>query len=797
MTKLLLSICFTVSLSLFLNITALAAEVSLGSVRGRLIDRVDHLPLVDANVIITGTTHTAVTDTAGNFTIPEVKHGSYSVAATKLGYLPQVISDVVVVPGRSTDLEFFLEPSAIQGNEVVVRRSFFRRTPDLPTSNRSLRSEEVRRAPGSVEDVQRVIQALPGVAGANDQTNEIVVRGGSPIENLTLIDGIEIDNINHFPTQSSSGGPISALNVSFLKDINFSTGGYSARYGDKASSVLVLELRDGDRNKWQKQAELSMAGAGVEIEGPYGDGKGTFIGSIRRSYLSLIQGAIGLTAVPNYYDGQFRSSWDFSPSTKGSLYGMYSHDWIFIDSDKPDAWSRGAETVHAKYTRCVLGGRLRWVRGWGMGDAIIARSSTYFDESVLNMPENQLEYLNKSTEIVDQLHLNFSGAIYSGDEWSAGLSLKPISYIYDNWFLPDTIKYDFDRDGNSDTTVVEPPWGADRQVSTFKSAAYLQYRWKPISNLMFIGGLRHDGFALSHRSVLAPRASVRWDIDGLTALSFATGVYYQSLPLFYHLWDPDGGNERLPFTRADHYVLSLTHEIGEGRLASVELFTKAYSELPVDENELRQNDDPAFRSWRYLPVGTKTAEGVELFLQKKKVADWYGTFSYSLGRSMTDNSLSVFASDYDFRQVATVVAGRDFSLVEKPWFNDFQRSWYGWWSYALPLNGDELTLSSRYRYVSGRPYTPKVWRTAPPRMGEFWDESADVNSARYPDYARWDVRWDSKWFAGNRSVTVFMEVQNVTNRPNVAEYLYDDDDPEVTTAYQFAFFFIGGVRVSF
>ncbi len=780
----------------FLTISnALATEVAPGSISGKLLDRTDHTPLANATIIVAGTAHAIASDSAGFFNISDIKHGSYSVEASKLGYLSQAISDVIINPGRTTELEFLLEPTALQSGEVVIRTGYFRRTPDLPTSNRSLRTEEIRRAPGSAEDVQRVIQALPGVAGANDQTNEIVVRGGSPTENLTLLDGIEVDNINHFPTQSSSGGPISALNISFLKDVTFSTGGFSARYGDKASSVMALELRDGDRAAWLTEAELSMAGAGIDVEGPFAEGQGTFIGSIRRSYLSLIQGAIGLTAVPNYYDGQFRTSWDFSSTVKGSVYGMYSHDWIFIEAEEPDAWSRGVESVKAKYGRYMLGGRVKWVRWWGIGEVVIGSTGTSYNEQVIEMPEYRLKYNNDATETVNQLHLNFSGKTFGQDEWSAGFSLKPITYDYDNWFLPDTIDYDFNWDGTLDTTVVSPPWGLSRKVNTLKSAAYLQYRWRPRSDITIIGGLRHDGFALSKKYVIAPRGSIRWDLDGQTAVSFASGIYYQTLPLFYYAYDPNGGNEHLPYSRADHYVLSFTREIDDGRLATIEYFRKNYTNLPVEENSLRQLTDPTFRSWLYIPVGTKYAEGVELFLQQKKVTDWYGTFSYSFGKSTTHNSLQSFPSDYDFRQVATVVAGRDFSLVNKYWFNDLQKAWYGWWTYMLPLNGDVVTLSSRFRYVTGRPYTPKVWRLAPPRMGEFWDDSGEENSARYPDYARWDVRWDSKWYAGSRSVTVFLEVQNVLNRANVADYFYDDGNPEVTTAYQFPFFFVGGVRV--
>jgi len=408
-----------------------------------------------------------------------------------------------------------------------------------------------------------------------------------------------------------------------------------------------------------------------------------------------------------------------------------------------------------------------------------------------------LTYRNDATETIDQIHLNLSGRISRSDEWSAGISLKPIQYDYDNWFDPETTYYDFNSDEIPDTTVVTPPWGADRTMNTLKTAGYFQYRWKPSASLLVTGGLRHDMLLISEQQEIAPRLSLRWDLPRGVSLSLASGIYYQSLPFFYLTWDPDGMNEKLPFMRADHYVAGLSKEIGKGMLVSFEGFYKEYSKIPVEEDDLRNDEDPTFRSYRYLSVGTKTAYGVEFFLQQKKVDDWYGTLSYSTGKSNSDNTIREMPADYDFRHVATIVAGKDFSLIEKDWFKDLQHNWYGWWTYVLPLSGDVVTLSSRYRYVSGRPYTPRIWVTRPPEMGYRWVDSGNDNSGRYPDYARWDIRWDSKWYAGNKSVTVFMEAQNVTNRANVAQYLYSDDDPEMDTAYQFGFFFVGGVRIAF
>ena len=111
----------------------------------------------------------------------------------------------------------------------------------------------------------------------------------------------------------------------------------------------------------------------------------------------------------------------------------------------------------------------------------------------------------------------------------------------------------------------------------------------------------------------------------------------------------------------------------------------------------------------------------------------------------------------------------------------------------LPLNGDEVTISTRWRYVTGGPYTTKIWTDAGPELNYHWEDSGQTNSARMPDYSRWDVRWDSKWFAGGKSVVVFIEVQNWLDRANVADYLYGDDGA-VDTVHQFRFFFVGGVR---
>lgn len=99
------------------------------------------------------------------------------------------------------------------------------------------------------------------------------------------MDNIEIPNINHFPFQGTSGGAINLLNVDYIQDVNFSSGGFSVLYGDKLSSVMDISLREGNRDKFEAQANLNLAGFGGQAEGPIAKGRGAWMFSLNRSYL--------------------------------------------------------------------------------------------------------------------------------------------------------------------------------------------------------------------------------------------------------------------------------------------------------------------------------------------------------------------------------------------------------------------------------------------------------------------------------------------------------------------------------
>lgn len=257
----------------------------------------------------------AATGTSGEFVINNVPVGSYSLLFSYIGYEPVAKADVIVKSQRITFVDAELKLSSVEMKGVVVRPGYFAEAEDQSTSVIGFSREEIRRAPGSAGDVSRIVFGLPAVAKVSDTKNSLIVRGGGPTENGFYIDNIEIPNINHFPEQGSSGGPIGMLNVDFIGDVNFHTGSFSTVYGDKLSSIMDISFRKGNQDELDAQIDMSFAGFGAIAEGALPDGSGSWFFSARRSFLDLIVKAIGEdeTSLPQYSDLQGKLFFDLSP----------------------------------------------------------------------------------------------------------------------------------------------------------------------------------------------------------------------------------------------------------------------------------------------------------------------------------------------------------------------------------------------------------------------------------------------------------------------------------------------------
>jgi hypothetical protein len=841
---------FTVVLVFMSVLVSAESEKKSGTVTGQLIDGVTQQPLVGANIVIIELPAIgASTDPDGNFTIGNVPVGEYSLRTSLLGYTQAVLTNVVVSTGRSSKIKIRMFEEAIAVGEVVVRADYFSSEGSIsPISTIGLNSAEVKRSPGSALDMQRIMQNLPSVANSNDQSNELIVRGGAPDENLTIMDHIEIPTTNHFPNQFNSGGPINMVNVDLIEDIRFSTGGFPANYGDKLSSVMDISLRDGDKDRSiAGEASAHFAGIGTLLEGGFAGGKGTWILSARQSFLETVDkitgiSAIGITAIPKYYDLQSKITYEFSPTQKVIVNGIFGDDRILIEGmpdEKNDQKlfvkdSTGVETVDAHTKQYAVGATLRSLYGangyslfslYLLGNRydIDVREDYMYREydgegevSTYRRLLSRPIYRNDATERLIGAKYDLIFRLYDHHELSAGFNLLTAEKFDNNvFFNSDTIRFDFNGDGAWDNTSTFRN-GQSHTVIGFadeiKAGGYISDKIRVSDRLTATAGVRYDYFTYSQRGNVSPRINVSYElIPMVTKVNAAYGEYYQTLsfPLY---GDYSGGktNQYLDNAHARHVVVGIEHIFGEGLKGTLEAYFKQYDKLPVEEQFIN-SADRTFRSDKRLSVGKRRSSGIEIFLQQKQVEGLYYTFSLSYSSTVTtDPRLNLqgfpavnageYPSEYDYPLLMTAVMGTVVKNVrtmldEMPFYVKYP-------SYLFPFSND-MEISFRFRYSTGRPLTPKVFTPFEQRREGgitwskgLWVDGAEINSERYPDYHRLDLQWLSRWHNDGYNIVVIAAIQNVYNRQNVGGYQYVSDGTR-NTIYQFAFFPIIGMAVEF
>jgi hypothetical protein len=292
-----------------------------GIIKGRIIDNETKSPVEDAVVKLLGTEKRIASDSKGEFIFNNLNYSTYQVEISSIGYKPVTKSDLVITSGKPLDIVIELVPTVISTDVIEVEANYFQKNSDENTSVTNFDYEEVRRAPGASEDIMRMLQTAPGVSIGNDQRNDLIVRGGSPFENLLMIDGVEIPNISHFGSQSTTSGAITFVNLKFIRETKIYTGGFPVKFGDRLSSVVDIKFRDGSKTNYYNNVELSMIGFGGMFEGPITK-KSSYLLSVRRSYLDLMKGAIRLSAVPNYWDFNLKLNYNIDDNNRFSLIGF-------------------------------------------------------------------------------------------------------------------------------------------------------------------------------------------------------------------------------------------------------------------------------------------------------------------------------------------------------------------------------------------------------------------------------------------------------------------------------------------
>ncbi len=759
---------FLVGVSLALTAQA-GAEERAGSLAGALSDEVSRQPVADARVTDEEALRQATTDSRGRFVLTGLTPGTHRLLVEASGYVPRRLTDVVVTADHETVLSIDLAPAPKRTESVEVEASAFARPPDVPASVFGMSYEEIRRAPGAFGgDVGRLVQSLPGLAGRDDLRNDIVARGGSPAESLILVDGFEVPSISHFGTQGASGGPISMLSAEVVGDARFTAGGFPARYGDRLSSVLEIWLREGDRQRRQAEVDVGTAGAGIVAEGPLG-ARGSWLVSGRRSYVDLLAGAVEASAIPVYSNYQAKVVYDLGAKDRLSLVGLGGRETIAVDVAQQEADDPNTMNTDQLGWRLTTG--LAWRHLFGaravgtlsLSDSRLRSRTDVWDTTL----DGQLVLHNDSTE--SETRAGYDLTVQSGalGTVALGAGAKRLTIGLDRQQPLGQ------EDPFSTATARVNAYDLRDRYATWQASGYLQLSRPVARRLTLTLGSRVEHFAADDATRLAPRASLALRLHPRLELSLSAGRYFQ-LPGLVFL-RADRSNAGLEPIQADHAVAGLAFTPRPDLRLSVEAYEKRYDRYPVARDYPHvslANLGDAYDTDLYLAPfvsrGTGRARGIEVYLQKKLGRRLYGQASYAYSRVQHRALDGVLRPGrFDLPHVATVVGGIKLTRA--------------------------LEVSTRATYTSGRPITPLDLPLSQAQKRAVYD-AGRINAERAPVYYRLDLRADRRFAFGFGNLVLYLEIDNVTNRENVRDYIWNKRENRPDTAPQGLRMVIGGLN---
>jgi hypothetical protein len=736
----------------------------VGAISGVVVDAAGQ-PAEGVRVCALDTASCATSDARGAFRIGELRASSYRLEILPLDGLPFTSDPVDVRAGLDGTVEITLPKAGNFQQTLTVTAPAFQAPEEVKNSGFLVEPREILKSAAALQDVSRYVQGLPGVViGTNDFRNDIIVRGGSPLENLFVVDNVEIPNINAFANFASAGGTVSLLDAELLQDVTFLTGGYPAPYINRTSSVLQVTQREGDRKAFGGRATLGFAGAGGIFEGPINAGKGSWVVSARRSFLDVFTDDVGFGGVPVVYSFNAKAVYDLSPRDRIWVVNVSGIDEIRLGLSESTDLDEEIANFDIRYDGWRSATGVNWQRLFGSRGV-----------GLLGVTHSQAKVGQQVKDLVA------AGVPPPGVPPEVVIARSPVVYFEDSREGETTIKYDLTvhvpffetvQAGGSVKTFgigyrVESPYGNDTPYSrvpgidpfyldtrfrSYQTGAYLQASTQVASRVKITLGGRVDHYDILSQARFSPRAGVGVRLTDALSWNSSAGSYYQQPAFLFVSAFPQ--NSALVPWRADHYLTGLAWSPMADMRVTAEAYRKTYTDYPVASGlptvslaNIGDTFDVREILFPLTSAGEGYSEGVEIFVEKRLTAKLYGQGNLSFSRTRhagLDTVLRPGSFDYPF--VFNLLGGYRLSPV---------------WEF-----------SARLSFLSGRPFTPydQVVSTAQ-RRGVY--DLTRVNAERAPDYGRVDLRVDRTFTVGGQPLNLFFGVQNLTNRRNFASYSWN------------------------
>ena len=493
------------------------AQVPTATLSGQVRDE-SGAPIPGAAITVTAAADGAVSRTTsaaeGRFEIRGLAPGRYAVVGEQPGLLPAVIPEVVLASGGARSVILELKVPGI--SEVVAVGAAFA-VPDAAPSIIDVAPIVVKSVAGAGENVFHVLQTLPGVAAVNDFDSRLSVRGGGPDQNLTMMDGVEIHNPYRL------FGLTSAFNPETVASFELITGGFNAQYGDRLSSILIVDNRPGSTaTPFGATAALSLTDANIVAEGrlPKMNGSSWLVTG-RRTYYDLVADRIVDADLPSFADLQARADMLIKPGHRLTLSAMTSRestDARFDDVEEDDSVSDefvdvltsthndlGALTYSAAIgARAFSKTTVSWYRNQELldfaGDVRTgARRSNRpdYDAAPLTQLASAGEWSSRDAAVRQQFGLNAG----TSHLLEAGFETHNLDTTW-QWRTSGELDGPNGSSGEGGSSL---PSALDSVRSSMRAGAWLTDRWTLSPRVRLEPGLRLDWSGVSGETIHLPR----------------------------------------------------------------------------------------------------------------------------------------------------------------------------------------------------------------------------------------------------------------------------------------------------
>jgi hypothetical protein len=730
----------------------LFAQSGLGTIRGFVYDKATGEPVIFTNVVIKGTSQGAATDVNGYYSISRLTPGTYTLMVTYLGY-DTLEKAVTVGKDQIVTEKLFISKRAIQMREFEVSGVKQEAQTQVQMGLTKLTPRQIERMPavGGETDLAQYLQVVPGVIFTGDQGGQLYVRGGSPIMNKMMMDGMVLYNPFH------SIGLFSVFDNDIIRNADIYTAGFNAEHGGRVSSVMDITTRDGNKTRFGGKVAASTFAAKAMLEGPIkkqtepGAGSSSFLLNARHSYLDQSSKAlysfVDTAGLPfTFTDLYGKLSFNGANGSKFNVFGFNFSDGVQYQGVSDLGWNN-----------------------WGAGTNFVlvpAGSAVLIDGGI-----------SLSNYTIEMQEADLAPRVSEISGFNGGLNFK----LFNG---EDEARYGVEFLGFRTNFQFYNPLGRrfQQEENTTEFAAYFNYR-KNLHKVVLDPGIRLHYYASLSVASIEPRMGLKWNITDDLRFKAAAGRYSQNLVaansdrdvvnLFYGFLSApddlprtialrDGGSRDIkdPLQRANHYVAGVEYDFTGSLTANFEVYLKDFRQVTNLNRNKIFNDTPEFADVddhlkKDFIMETGQAYGADLQLKYEKGQTFVWTV-YSYTYVDRYDGIQVYNPVWDRRHNINILVSHNFGKFD---------SW---------------RASMRWNYGSGFPTTQTAgFYGAVPFEGnintDLTTSNADLaiiygelNAGRLPDYHRMDLGITKIWkFDEHKQLELDLSVTNAYDRQNI------------------------------